>query len=315
MRISLEATMERLLAVEDILITAHVNPDGDAIGSSLALMGILKQYHKKVRVLIDDDIPAVFSVLPDCALIHKPEEHYQADLLVVLDTSLDRLGAVLDHVTVGQILNIDHHISNDEKADWLYLDAERAATAEIVFQLLQLTDMPLTLDVAYALYTGIATDSGFFRYSNTTPFTMRAAARLLDVGVQPHRISEAMEQKPYALVQGMAAAMQTIELFSGGKIAGLFLNQALTESIDSTEGFIDFVRVIEGVDVAVLLKCKEEKLCRVSMRSKATDVSKIAMQFQGGGHVRAAGCTLFMPFEDAKKTILQALFDAMKESA
>ena len=157
------------------------------------------------------------------------------------------------------------------------------------------------------IYTGIATDTGFFRYFNTTSFTMRAAAEMLEFGVRPNVISEAMEQKSFDVVKGMAEAMQTIELFCGGRAAGVFLDLERTERIENTEGFIDMVRVIEGVDVAVLLKCKEERVCRASMRSKGVDVAKIAASFGGGGHVRAAGCTLEMPFEEAKKTIMAAI--------
>lgn len=316
MQLSLKETSERLLKAQKIVITAHVNPDGDAIGSSLGLLHYLSQKGKDVQVLLDDDIPAIFSVLPGYELIGKPgEEQLRADLLVVLDTSLDRIGRVSEVVSAAHVLNIDHHVTNDHAAEDLYLDAKRAATAEIIFELLQIMEADLTPSIAMCVYTGMATDSGFFRYSNTTPFTMRAAAELLEAGVKPNIISEALEQKPFALVKGMGEAMQTVEVLHDGKIAGLFLEQALTASLDSTEGFIDLVRVIEGVDVAVLLKCKEEKLCRVSMRSKATDVSRIAMQFGGGGHIRAAGCTLEMPFAEAKKAILAAIEKALEESA
>ena len=314
--LSLQETTKRLLEAQKIVITAHVNPDGDAIGSSLGLMHILREKGKDVQVLLDDDIPAIFSILPGYELIGKPGEgKITADLLVVLDTGLDRIGAVAGYAEAAAMLNIDHHITNDQQIPALYLDAARAATAEIIFQLAKEMNSTFTPEMALNLYTGMATDSGFFRYSNTTPFTMRAAAELLEAGVKPNIVSEALEQKPYALVKGMAEALQTVEVLHDGKIAGLFLDQALTETLESTEGFIDMVRVIEGVDVAVLLKCKEEKLCRVSMRSKATDVSRIAAQFGGGGHIRAAGCTLEMDFAEAKKVILAAICAAMEEQA
>ncbi len=315
MQLSLKETVERLQEAQKIVLTAHVNPDGDAIGSSLGLMHILRRQGKDVRIIMEDDIPAIFSVLPGYELIEKPgEENIQADLLVVLDTGLDRIGTVTEKVAAAKILNIDHHITNDHKIQDLYLDAGRAATAEIIFQLAREMKVPFALDMATAIYTGMATDSGFFRYSNTTPFTLRAAADLLEVGVKPNVISEALEQKPYALVKGLAQALQTVEVVQDGRVAGLFLDQALTESLESTEGFIDMVRIIEGVDVAVLVKCKEEKLCRVSMRSKHTDVSRIAQHFGGGGHVRAAGCTLAMSLEEAKKTILSAIAVGMEET-
>ena len=122
-------------------------------------------------------------------------------------------------------------------------------------------------------------------------------------------VVSSMVSKPASMV----AAMQTIEITPDGRVAGLFLDQELVATLDSTEGFIDFVRVIEGVDVAVLIKCVGENICRVSMRSKGTDVSAVAMRYGGGGHVRAAGCTLSMPLTEARLTILSALSEVMGE--
>ena len=314
MRISLEEAGRRLLHAHKILITAHVHPDGDAIGASLGLMHYLRGQGKETLLFIDDDIPGAFSLLPGADAIGRPDGRDSgADLLVVLDSGIDRIGGVPTCAPAATVLNIDHHVSSEDGAGYLYLDTARAATAEIVYELLVLLHADFTLDIAMPLYTGIATDTGFFRYSNTTPYTMRAGAVLIAAGVQPNLISEAMEAKPYSLVKGMAAAMQTIEITPDGRVAGLFLDQELVATLDSTEGFIDFVRVIEGVDVAVLIKCVGENICRVSMRSKGTDVSAVAMRYGGGGHVRAAGCTLSMPLTEARRTILSALSEVMGE--
>lgn len=313
MKLTLEKTAEVLKHANRIVLTAHENPDGDAIGSVLGLMHILRELGKEVKVFIDDDIPAMFSILPGLESIQKPEENMQpisADLLVVLDTSLDRIGRVQELVQ-APVLNIDHHVTNKEDKIRIYLDAKRAAACEIVYELAKELEVPFTKESAVCIYTGIATDTGFFRYSNTTPFTMRAAAELMEWEVRPNLVSEAMEQKSYDMVQGMAKALSTMQVFHEGRAAGLFLDEALSAELESTEGFIDMIRVIEGVDVAVLLKCKEKNVCRVSMRSKQTDVSKIALSFGGGGHIRAAGCTLEMPFEEAKRTIVQAIEQAL----
>ena len=141
---------------------------------------------------------------------------------------------------------------------------------------------------------------------------MRAAARLLEAGVRPEKVSEALEEKPEALVRGQAAALQTMELSYGGRVAGLYLDRELAMSLDTTEGFIDFVRVIEGVDIAVLIKCMDENFCRVSVRSKGLDVSKVAMKFGGGGHIRAAGFSVKKPLAEAKKDVLEALGEVLK---
>lgn len=315
MKISLKETADALRKAKKLVITAHVNPDGDAVGSSLGLMHVLRAMGKEVQVLLDDDIPAIFSVLPGYEVIEKPEKDggkkISADLLVVLDTTLDRIGDV-GKIVEASILNIDHHVTNQCEAERAYVDSHRAATAEIMYEVIGAMESKITEEAAACIYTGIATDTGFFRYANTTPFTMRTAAEMLELGARPHIISEAMEQKSFETIKGMAEAMQTIELFCDGRAAGVFLDHERTSRIENTEGFIDMVRIIEGVDVAVLLKCKEEKVCRASMRSKDVDVAKIAASFGGGGHVRAAGCTLEMSFEEAKKSIMEAVIKAVE---
>ncbi len=315
MKISLKETATKLLEAQTLVLTAHVNPDGDAIGSCLGLMHVLQSMGKKVQVFIDDDIPKNFSVLPGYELIEKPSQKVQADLLVVLDTLDDRIGVVSEFVNASHVLNIDHHTTNQGTMEFAYINPARAAVSAILFELVQEMGAVFTKEAAVCLYTGIATDTGFFRYSNTTPFCMRAAADLMDIGVQPNVISEAMEQKSYDVIKGMADAMQTIELFAKNRGAGIFLDLEQVSKLERTDSFIDMVRVIDGVDVAVLLKCKEENVCRVSMRSKGIDVAKIASAFGGGGHVRAAGCTLAMPFEEAKDVIKKAVSAALEENA
>ena len=314
MKLTLEKTAEVLKNADRLVLTAHVNPDGDAIGSSLGLMHILREMGKEVQIFIDDDIPSIFSILPGVEKIQKPEESMpkiSADLLVVLDASPDRVGKVRELVE-APVLNIDHHVTNTEDKVRVYVDSKRAATCEIIYELAKELEIPFTKDSAVCIYTGIATDCGFFRYANTTPFTMRAAAELMEWDIRPNLISEAMEQKSCATVRGMAKALSTLEVFHDGRAAGLFLDDELSSELETTEGFIDMIRVIEGVDVALLLKCKEKNVCRVSMRSRETDVSRIAMSLNGGGHIRAAGCTLEMPFEEAKKTIVDAIDRALE---
>ena len=313
MKITIEEAVEKLMAAKKLLITAHVNPDGDAIGSTLALAAFLRGRGKEATVMIDDRVPKNLLFLPGSDKIVRPEEGKKADaeLLVILDTSPDRIGEVEKAAAGLPVLNLDHHISNDGKADFLYND-NRAAAAEIIFEIVDRFGGEFTPDVATPIYTGLATDTGFFKFSNTRPETLRAAARLLEAGVRPEKVSEALEEKPEALVRGQAAALQTMELSYGGRVAGLYLDRELATSLDTTEGFIDFVRVIEGVDIAVLIKCMDENFCRVSVRSKGLDVSKVAMKFGGGGHIRAAGFSVKKPLAEAKKDVLEALGEVLK---
>ena len=312
MNITLQEAGAKLLSAEKIIITAHINPDGDALGSSLGLYHVLKDMGKSVEVIIDDDLPDDFDFLPGYELIKKPEaEKYEADLLVLLDVSYDERIGRLREKYQGTVLNIDHHGTNKGDVDYLYLDADRAATAEIIYQLVQELKVKVSQDIAYCLYTGMTTDTGHFRYSNTSAFTMRAAAAMLEAGVKAEVVSEALEKRSYKEIIDRAKAMLTIEQFASGRVAGIFIDLPLYESLDTTEGYIDGVRVLAGVDVAILMKEKEPGVCRVSMRSKGVDVSVIAASFDGGGHIRAAGCTIKKPLAEAKKMLLDKVISVI----
>lgn len=315
MKITLKDAAAKLKAAEKILVTAHVNPDGDAIGSTLAMLQILRAEGKTVAAYIDDDLPKNFSNLPCAAEIKRPVEgeKISADLLVILDTAPDRIGKVLE-ITDAPILNIDHHVTNKSEENFLYVEATAAATAEIIFKLSKELGATLTEDIAICLYTGLATDTGFFNYSNTKPATFRAAAELVECGVKPNLIAEQVEKRTAREVKVTSAALKTTKLFYGGKVVGMFIDEELSKQTDTTEGLIDLIRVIDCVDVAFLLKCKEKNICRVSMRSKTVDVSKIAQKLGGGGHVRAAGCTIEKSFDDAKNILIRAIGDYMLET-
>lgn len=311
-KIGLKETADCLKNADSVIITAHVSPDGDAIGSTLALCAYMRGIGKKADVVIDDELPRSMSFLPGYDDILRPGDYKgSAGMLVIVDTDSSRIGGVAEIANGLPILNIDHHISNNGLADYIFIE-KSAAAAEMVYEILTELKAELTPEIAFPLYTGLATDTGFFKFSNTRSSTMRAAAALIDAGALPHVVSEALEAKPVEMVRGQMEALQTMELTAGGRVAGLFLDRELMERLESTEGFIDMVRVIEGVDVAVLIKCVDENVCRVSMRSKGLDVSKVAGEFDGGGHIRAAGCTLKMPLAEAKKAVLDAIERALE---
>lgn len=314
MKLKLESVADLLKKYHHFVITAHVNPDGDAIGSVLALTHFLNGMGKKVTCLIDDDIPENFKIMPGYEQIIKPVQAItNVDLLIILDSSdLERIGRVKE-VVAAPILNIDHHISNNEFADYLYLDHKKAATGEIIFELLASMHATFTKEIATCLYVAIATDCGFFRYANTTENTMKIGAELIGFGVKPNLISEALEKKPLASLKTLGSVLQSLEIFANGKIGCITITEQILNSCDSTEGFIDFARIVDGVDVAVMVKYVDVASCRISMRSKTVDVSTIAIQFNGGGHIRAAGCTLNYPLEESKKIILKAIESSIEE--
>ncbi len=315
MDITLSQAAEIIKSSDNIIITAHINPDGDAIGSLLALAIYIKDCGKNVTCILDDDIPEKFNFMPNISLIQKPSNIIKSDLLIVLDSSdIERIGKVAQMVQ-APILNIDHHISNIKFADYLYLDADAAATGEIIFEILESQKCKFNKDIATCLYTAIATDCGFFRYANTSASTMRIAAKLIEAGVSPNMISEKIEKKSLENMRALIKALESLEFFLDNKVGVLSITEDILNICDNTEGFIDFPRVIDGVEIAILFKCVQDNLCRVSMRSKSVDVSSIAKIFNGGGHKRAAGCSILLPINEAKKLLIDTIAKQMKNGA
>ncbi|VBB08046.1 Hypothetical protein LUCI_3311 [Lucifera butyrica] len=315
MEISLKQASELLERAANIVLTAHIYPDGDSLGSMLALFHSLRAAGKDVTMLLDDDVPKLYQYLPGQEKIVRPRSGLNADLLVVLDASdEERIGAVKTAV-FAPILNLDHHLSNTRFADYWYVDAEAAATGEIIFKLLGLMNGKITREIAVCLYTAIATDCGFFRYANTSAATMRYAAELIECGVQPHVIAEHLDTRPLANIILLTKALATLQLYEAGRIATITLSAEMGQiTSDNTEGFINYPRNIEGVEIAVLFKVVDTNTVRVSLRSRNVDVSRLALAFGGGGHARAAGCTLNGTLEDAKTKIIGAAVARLKES-
>ncbi len=306
MEISLERAIELINQADNLVITGHIHPDGDCLGSILALYEHLTSAGKTVDILLADDVPASYVFLPDSHNIRRPgSAPIHADLLVVLDASDAERIAAVKSVVDAKILNIDHHISNTRFADYWYIDSQAAATGEIILQLLRKVQAVITADMAVNLYTAIATDCGFFRYANTSPDTLRAAAELMEAGAQPHIISEYLETKPLDSIVTLTKVLETLEIHQEGKIAAITITPDIADS-DNTEGLINYPRNIEGVEIAILFKAADANTTRVSFRSRNVDVSRLALSFGGGGHIRAAGCTVYGGLREAKNKVLAA---------
>ena len=307
---SLAETGELLKAAKKLVIVSHVSPDGDTLGSSLALMHALRMLGKDVIMNVDDDISTVYSFLPGIAEYRRfaPDESVDADLLVIIDaSSADRAGNAMEVVKSPAVLNIDHHKTNTRFADYLYLDSDAAATAEIIYSLLLEMGIKLTRDIATCIYEGIYTDTGSFKYSNTTSNTLKTAADLLNYGVNPSLISDNMELKSRSQVEMLRKVLETLTFLKDGKIAYIEIPLELYDHNVETDAFISYPRYVEGVEIALLFKQVEENLTRVSFRSKEIDVAKIALSFGGGGHKKAAGCSIYAPLKEAEKVVLDVI--------
>lgn len=313
-KISLVQTGELLMAAQRLVLCCHVSPDGDTLGSALGLKRFLEQQGKQVTVLVDDDINKYLSFIPGVEECRKPVvvEQLEADLLVVIDASSeDRIGICSKVVKAPKVLNIDHHVSNTGFADYLYLDAEAAATGEIMCDLFDRNRWSMDVEIATCFYIAMVTDCGSFGYSCTTPNTMRRAAELLEVGVQPAEISDRLKVHERSTMELLAKVLPTLTFHKEGRLATMEICNALYNHEINTDSYVNYPRYIEGVDVAVFFKAVEPKVTRVSMRSATTDVAAIAVSFGGGGHIRAAGCTVYAPLEEAKQQVLQALDKVM----
>lgn len=308
--ISLQETGALLLGAQDIVLCTHVSPDGDTLGSTLGLARFLRQQGKQVTVFCDDIISANFSFLSGIGECRRPQEgeHLQPDLLVVVDaSSADRIGIVGEVVQPKQLLNIDHHISNTRFAEYLYLDAQAAAVGEIMSELFEANGWAMDSEIATCFYTAISTDCGSFRYANTTAKTMRQAAKLLEYGVRPNEISDSLDMRDRATVELLSRVLPSLSFAYEGRVAYLTVPNELYSKEAQTDSFVSYPRYIEGVDVGILFKAVEPEVTRVSLRSRTVDVAKVALSFGGGGHIRAAGCTIKAPVEQAREQLLAAL--------
>ncbi len=291
------------------VLTAHVSPDGDSLGSLLAFYEFLTQQGKQVMIVLDDVVPPAYKILPHWEAIRTVDEvgRINADLLVILDASTaDRIGRV-GSIVHAPTLNIDHHVSNRGFTDYRWLDADAAATGELIYRLIDEAKSPITKEIAINLYTAIATDCGFFRYANTKPTTMRIGAELLAHGVEPNVIAEALETVSMDTMRLTVRALQTMTFFADGKIAIITVTKDMLTHDESTDELITYPRKIEGVDVAVMLKQRDDSSVKVSMRSKGVDVSRVALCFGGGGHARAAGCSIEGTIEEAREKLLAVI--------
>lgn len=299
------------------LVTSHVRLDGDAVGSELALYEALKSLGKEAVVYNQDRTPQMYAFLPDAGIIVNrlgPLDGF--DAVFVLDCSeIERMGEEAPRIAgIRRIVNIDHHISNDRYGHLTLTDPEASSTGEMIFRLIDGMGIELTRDMAVNLYTAILTDTGAFRYSNTGPKTFAAAGRLLEKGADPAWIAQMVyETFPAVKIRLLGRALSTLEFDWQGRIAAVTVSKKMLEDAgaqwEHTEGFVEYPRSIEGVQVAAFFSEISEGLYKVSLRSKGRfSVEEVARKFGGGGHINAAACRIQGDYDAVKRR----LFDAIK---
>lgn len=300
------------------LITSHVRPDGDAIGSELALYLALKGLGKEASIYNQDDVPEIYRFLPGAGAVSRefgPVDSY--DTLFVLDCSeLDRIGENAERLSaINYVVSIDHHVTNGNFSDACILDPGASSTGELVFRLIREIGAPLTPEIATNLYAAILTDTGSFHYSNTGADSLEIAGELVRAGADPTQIAEQIfESNPPAKVRLFTKAVQTLRLEWDGRIGTIFVFREMLSEADATlehtDNFVDFVRAIKGVEVALFFSEMEDNFYKVSMRSKGRiNVERIAVKYGGGGHVNAAACRIAGDAQHVRDLVMRDIIE------
>ena len=315
---SFEQIGEVLRNHQSFVLLSHVRPDGDAIGSQLALGFSLLALGKSVRMINEDGLPENLAFLKGSERIESPPAvPLDVEVAIALDTATKpRLGdAALHAASQAKIwLNIDHHISNPKYGDLNLIDATSPATGEILYDLITALDLPLPEETRDAIYVAVSTDTGSFQYPSTTARTYEMAADLVRRGLDVGTInSRTYDDHPYRRLELMRALLNTLERSDDGVVAHWELRDDVRLQLslrpEDSEGLIDVIRAIRGVRLAVFFEELPDGKVRVSMRSKdrALDVCQIATRFGGGGHALAAGIRRKGPLHEAKARVLEAI--------
>lgn len=315
-----QAIPEALKAANSVAILSHISPEADTLGSALALYLALKDLGKDVALYNADPIPPRFLCLPGAEeIIRASRIPHPFDLYLVVDSSdRRRVGGLLDdRPPGGAVINIDHHPSNERFGDLNWVEPAASSTGEMTYRLLHAIAFPISPEVATNLYAAIHTDTGSFRFSNTTPSALRAAADLLELGAKAGEVVEGLyEQQSIKTLRFLGKLLLKLERSEDGAIAHLTICssdlKAAGIGMEETDGFINYPRSLKGVKVALAFKELSPGLVKVSLRSKGqTDVAKIASAFRGGGHRNAAGCILSGDLEEVKERVLAEVRKAL----
>jgi len=318
-----------LQAAQSVLLTVHVGPDGDALGSMLAIKLALDAHAlniPKVDCWVDGPVAALFSILPGIQSVRSITSAKDIttpyDVAICVDCgSADRLGAVAPHfANATTSINLDHHISNENFADINIVLMDAAASGEVVARLLDALQYPLDPEIAACLFITLVTDTGGFKFSNTTSYTHQLAARCMETGIDHEKIyKQVYEQIPIAQGRLRARCLLQAEFSHDGRLAWTVVSKALREELgakeEHTDGVVDMLRQIDSTELCVVFKESDDGEIKASLRSDNHnyDVSAIVQPFGGGGHKMAAGCTLAgMTLPEAKSALLNSLSTLLK---
>lgn len=323
--VELRLVAEELGRHDDWLIVTHERPDGDAVGSALAMACMLSAMGKRWTFGVAEPLPVRFGFLPHFGKATILDESHTREFHAVVavdcaDAKRFRYAASAIAVEAC-VINIDHHPTNPAYGTVNMVDSEAAATCELGYQLARELGLPMDEDLAKCLYTGILTDTGGFAQPNTTRAVHQIAAELLTSGVQPYDIAgPALEARTWRQTELLKQSLTTLTLSENGFAASLYVTRAMLESTgctdDDTEILVGFARAIDSVEVGMMFKELADGRVKVSLRSKrCVDVARVAQGFSGGGHVRAAGCELTEDLATTMQLVQGKVREALMEAA
>lgn len=320
---NMELFKDEIEKYKNIYLTAHVNPDGDSIGSTLALANFMKdKLNKHVTVVIEDNIPSSFKFLPGVESIKTDTSDIkEIDLLITLDcASRDRLA--LDKSLVDSakyIINIDHHITNTKFGDMNFVDSSASSTGEVLYEMIKAMNFDINKKIATCLYVSISTDTGSFKYTNTTSNTHLIASKLLEKDIDLETINiELYQKRSLEKTMLLMEGIKQLTLLKNNTVGIVAIDDEILKSCGArtqdSELIVDFIRNIDTINLACVLRPVDKNTTKVSMRSKKDiDVSKIALVFGGGGHAKAAGCTINSNVAEAKEIIIKEILKYLGE--
>lgn len=318
---TLDDILVEIKNAEKIVIMAHEFPDGDAIGSVLAMYLTIKKMGKNPDVIIRE-FPRIYEFLPGAAEVKKTSDVEKYDLAIALDcANLKRLVGKEYFEKAKKTVVIDHHSSNTMYGDLNYINPVSPACCEILAGMAEYFEIPIDIDIGSCILTGIITDTGGFKYASVTPETFEFTAELLRKGVNVSEIyQKVMETKTHSNFELIRRATNRLELLEDGKIAFTYINKKDEKEVNAEagdhEGIVENGRCIEGVQVSVFIREREENLYKVSLRTgnnSNINVSDICYIFGGGGHPRAAGANIQGNMEQVKETIIKEVKKAINK--
>ena len=316
----IEPILQLIERSRTILVAAHEGPDGDAIGSTLALTNALREMGKEVVAFNRDPVPLEYTFLPGWeTVVSELDESQTFDAGFVLDAGeLKRAGSELRQ-RCKSLVNIDHHPFSEDFGEIYYLDTEACATGVLIYRILKEAGHQVSASVATCIYTAILSDTGSFRYSNANPEAFQVAGEMVGYGVDPWSIASGLyESQDLPRLQLLALCLPTLKVSACGLYASVAVTSEMYEKVganaEHTDRFINYPRSVRGVEVAIFFRQLDDKTFKVGFRSKGSiDVGALARAMNGGGHHNAAGATVEGSLDDVQTWVYEKVAELLSD--